>query len=96
MTGVYHDVDSTWNGPPGQSQNLADPPANPVSFNGHADLSRSGEADAAVIESIVKDKYDKGARYLFCAPFVDRLKFSGTLELQKVRSFRNIVSSAQP
>jgi hypothetical protein len=93
VAGVHHDIKATWNGHPGQPENLADSSTNPISFNGHSDLSRSGEADAAVIESIGKYKHDKGARYLFCAPFVDRLKFSGILEPQKMRGFS---SSAQP
>jgi hypothetical protein len=46
-----------------------------------------------MIESVGEQKDDKGARILSCAPFVDRLEFSGVLELEKPRE---LLSSAQP
>ena len=93
MTWVHHDIDATWNGSPCHSKNFPDTPSNPVSLNGDADLSRSSKAHPAVLEPIGEHKDDEGARYFFCAPFIDRVKFSGVPELQKRRS---PASSAQP
>jgi hypothetical protein len=40
-----------------------------------------------VIESVGKQEDNKGARIFSCAPLVDRLEFSGVLELEKPRQF---------
>ena len=45
-----------------------------------------------MIESVGEQEDSKGARILPCAPLVDRLEFSGVLELEKPRE----LSSAQP
>jgi hypothetical protein len=83
VAGIDHDIDSTWNRRPRQTKDLPNSPANPVSFDGNADLSRSSKAHSAVLKPVGEHKDDEGARYFFCAPFVDRLKFSGVPELQK-------------
>jgi hypothetical protein len=46
-----------------------------------------------LIESVGEQEDSKGARIFSCAPLVDRLKFSGILELEKPAA---ILSSAQP
>ena len=54
MAGIDHNINTLWNGQPGQPENFPDPSPNPVSLNGPADLPGSCEADTAVIESIGK------------------------------------------
>ena len=93
MARVDHDVDATWNGFPGQSKDFPYASPNPIALHRDAELSRCGKADPAVLKTIREHKDNEGARYFLCAPFVNRLKFSGVPELQKRRSS---FSSAQP
>ena len=46
-----------------------------------------------MIESVGEQEDSKGARILSCAPFVNRLEFSGVLEPEKPRE---LLSSVQP
>ena len=90
---IDHDIDSARNERPCHSQNLPDASTDSVPANGHADFPRRGQPHAAVIESIGEQKDNKGARILSRAPLVNRLEFSGVLELEKPRG---LLSSAQP
>jgi len=73
--GIQDNIETDRQKKTGSPDNFAHPSLDPISIVSGAELPWRCHSEAAVLQTICHRKDNKGARSLFRAPLVDRLKF---------------------